>query len=144
MSTIYVFEAEVSALTAGQLAAGDKFLIHDASAADKRVALASDLLAYVGAGPLSGATFVGGAVYSANASFSFLVGTTLSAKIGFFGKAGTSQIASANQQTITATPVAITAAGFGYSTSAKMENTLNFQNAVYAALTDLGLWKGSV
>lgn len=58
MSTIYVFDQELSALSAGTLAAGDKFLIHDVSSGTKVTCLASDILTYTRTSPLvaAGAT----------------------------------------------------------------------------------------
>lgn len=141
MSTIYVFDQEVSSLTAGTLAAGDKVLIHDVSAALKKVALASDIAAYVSANIGSGTD----TVLTASSSISIQIGTTLSARVGFYGKAGTSQLAAAAQAQYTNTvhnPTTATGV-VGFSTTAAMQDALGLLMQMRTCLVDNGLMKGA-
>lgn len=83
MSTIYVFDQEISSVDA--IATTDKFLIHDASTGRKETALASDVAGFV-------------------------LGTTASSKTGFFGATATS--AATTIAALTTTVTASATCGF--------------------------------
>jgi hypothetical protein len=136
MSTIYTFHAECSTIDA--IAAGDRFLVWDTSTGRTAYATGTALLAYAGSAPTINGAMLNGTF---SVSSSVIFGSTLSAKIGFYGKAGTS--APAGAAGVTATPVAITAAGFGISTSAKLENLLSLVDKMRTTLVDVGLMQAS-
>ena len=149
MSTIYTFHSECS--TMDTIAAGDRFLVWDTSTGRTVYCLASDLATYVGTSPaitgatITGVTLAGAAVYSANASFSFLIGTTLSSRIGFYGIAGTSQSASAAQAQYTNTvfnPTTCTGV-IGFSTTAAMQDAIGLLMQMRSVLVANGLMKGA-
>lgn len=142
MSTIYVFNAELSSVDS--LAAGDKFLIYDTSSGRSVTALASDIATYAAAN-LTAPAIVNGGSWAGNASFSILIGTTLSSRVGFYGIAGTSQPTSAAQAQYTNTvfnPTTCTGV-IGFSTTAAMQDALGLLMQMRTALVNNGLMKGS-
>lgn len=150
MSTIYTFHAECS--TMDTLASGDEFLVYDASSGRTLSATPSDIATYIGSNPgtqtggtYTNPTFTGATVYSATASASFLVGTTLSARIGFYGIAGTSQPAAAAQAQYTNTvhnPTTCTGV-IGFSTTAAMQDLVGLVMQMRTTLVANGLMKGA-
>lgn len=145
MSTIYTFHAECSAIDS--IASGDKFLVWDTSTGRTLDCGIADIATYLNANPgtFTGLTFNGDSSYTGTASVSFKIGTTLTARIGFYGKAGTSQPASANQANLTVTfanPTTCTAV-VGFSTTAQAADVVNTINAIVSCLTANGLWKGA-
>jgi hypothetical protein len=142
MSTIYVFNAELS--TMDTLASTDKFLVYDASSGRSVTATPSDVQTYVSAN-LSAPAIVNGGSWAGNASFSILIGTTLSSRVGFYGVAGTSQPASAAQGAVTCTVLNPTTASsvIGFSTTAAMQDVLSLIIQMRATLVANGLMKGA-
>jgi hypothetical protein len=69
------------------------------------------------------------------------LGQTTTSLVAFHGGTPTSQPAGA--AVVTATPVAATAAAFGFSTSAKMENLLSLVDKMRTTLVDHGLMAAS-
>jgi hypothetical protein len=139
MSTIYTFHAECS--TMDTIAATDRFLVYDVSTGRTEYCLASDIQAYIDTSPgtlsspvINTATLNG--VFSVSTSVVF--GSTLSAKIGFFGKAGTSAAT-----TIAALTTTMTAAscGVGFSTSANYFSMISAVNSLISVLQDAGIVK---
>ena len=142
MSTIYVFNAELS--TMDTLASGDKLLCYDASSGRSVTTTPSDIQTYI-ANNLSAPAIVNGGSWSGNASFSILIGNTLSSRVGFYGIAGTSQPASAAQGAVTCTvfnPTTCTGV-IGFSTTAAMQDVLALIVQLLATLVANGLMKGS-
>lgn len=142
MSTIYTFHSECSSIDT--IASGDKFLVYDASTGRTVTALASDIAAGASANLVAPAITNGGS-WSGNASFSILIGNTLSSRVGFYGIAGTSQPASAAQGALTMTAFNPTTASsvIGFSTTAAMQDCLNLIIQLRACLVANGLMKGS-
>jgi hypothetical protein len=102
--------------------------------------LASDVATYNGASPtlttpvVNGGTFNGSFSVSSSAVF----GTTLSAKIGFFGAPGTS---AATTILALATTVTATGSGVGFQSTAAVASILTGINAITQALKDAGFVK---
>jgi hypothetical protein len=143
MSTIYTFHAECSSVDS--LADADRFLVYDASTGRTEYALASQISTYAASDGLVGAQLSGDSNYSSTASFSFIIGSTLSSRIGFYGKAGTSQPAGAAQAQYTNTvenPSTCTGV-VGFSTTAAMQDALGLLMQMRTTLVNVGLMKGS-
>lgn len=142
MSTIYTFHAECSSIDT--IASGDKFLVYDASTGRTVTALASDIAAGASANLVAPAITNGGS-WAGNASFSIIIGNTLSSRIGFYGIAGTSQPASAAQAQYTNTvhnPTTCTGV-IGFSTTAALQDLIGLVMQMRTALVNNGLIKGS-
>ena len=143
MSTIYTFHAECS--TMDTLASTDEFLVYDASSGRTVTATPADIETFIGSN-LSGVTLAGANTVTGGMDFSVSssvrIGTTLTAKVGFWGAAGTSQRASATQATITIT-VTATSCGVGFVSTAAVSTVVEYLNEVRGVLVDAGLMKGS-
>jgi hypothetical protein len=142
MSTIYTFHAECS--TMDTLASGDELLVYDASSGRTVSCTPADIATYAAAN-LSAPAIVNGGTWSGNASFSILIGNTLSSRIGFYGIAGTSQPASAAQAQYTNTvhnPTTCTGV-IGFSTTAALQDLLGLVMQMRTALVNNGLIKGA-
>lgn len=142
MSTIYTFHAECS--TMDTLASGDELLVYDASSGRTVSCTPSDIQTYVAAN-LSAPAIVNGGSWSGNASFSILIGNTLSSRVGFYGIAGTSQPAGAAQAQLTITynnPSTCTGV-VGFSTTAHMQDVLGLVMQMRTVLVNNGLMKGA-
>jgi hypothetical protein len=70
-----------------------------------------------------------------------ILGQSTTDLVGFHGTAPTSQPAGA--ASVTATPVAATAAAFGFSTSAKLENFISLVDKMRTCLVNNGLMAAS-
>ena len=117
----------------------------------------SDVLAYVGSGTSIGgpvtytgtATFQNGVVFAGPVAVvasgqSAPIGTTLSAKVGFFGVAGTSQRTSGAQVTMTFSVfTAIGSSTVGFNSTAQASLLFGQVQEMQQTLLDLGVWKGS-
>lgn len=69
-----------------------------------------------------------------------VLGNATTDTIGFYGTAGVAQRTSTAQTAVTAT---VTAAGYGFITSAEANAVLAQLQEIAATLTALGIWKGS-
>lgn len=142
MSTIYTFHAECS--TIDSLASTDELLVYDASSGRTVSCTPSDINTFIGSN-LSAPAIVNGGTWSGNASFSILIGNTLSSRIGFYGIAGTSQPAGAAQAQYTATvhnPTTCTGV-IGFSTTAAMQDLVGLVMQMRTTLVNNGLMKGA-
>lgn len=147
MSTIYTFHAECS--TVDTLAVGDEFLIYDASTGRTVTATSGDIATYVGSSPtlttptINGGTFAAPIVFTCLSSQSILVGTTFSARIGFFGHAGTSAASFVATTSATATNPTTCTGAVGFNTTQAATDTIALVNALQAVAVNLGLMKPS-
>jgi hypothetical protein len=139
MSTIYTFHAECS--TMDTLAATDELLVYDASSGRTLSTTPVDIATYVGANPgtltspvINSGTFNG--LFAV--STSMVLATTLSAKLGFWGAAGTSAATTIAALTTTAFP---TASCVGFSTTAAFASVITAINSLTSALKDCGIVK---
>lgn len=143
MSTIYTFNAECSSMDT--IAATDRFLVWDASTGRTVYCLASDIATYMDASGLVAPAITNGGSWAGNASFSILIGNTLSSRVGFYGIAGTSQPASSAQGALTMTafnPTTCTGV-IGFSTTAAMQDCLSLIAQMRTTLVNNGLMKGA-
>ena len=141
MSTIYTFHAECS--TMDTLAATDELLVYDASTGRTVSCTPADIATYITgnstdtAGTFNGTKiFTGGVTMSVSSSV--LIGTTLSAKVGFFGAAGTSAATTIAALTTTVTA---TGSGVGFISTAAVNSVLSAINSLTSALKDVGIIK---
>ena len=135
MSTIYVFQHEVSAIDS--VVTADRFLVWDASTGRTAYATAAQVAAGAG-GLLVGPTVTGGATFSGTASVSYLFGSTLSSRLGFWGATGTS---AATTIAAVATTVTATGSGVGFPSTAAVGSIITQINAIITALKDCGIVK---
>lgn len=146
MSTIYTFHTECS--TMDTLASTDELLCYDASTGRTVSTTPADIATYINSNPgtftgatLAGATnFTGGVNMSVSSSI--LIGTTLSAKVGFWGAAGTSRRVGATQATITIT-VTATSCGVGFTSTGAVSTVVEYLNEIRSVLVDAGIMKGA-
>jgi hypothetical protein len=141
MSTIYTFHAECS--TMDTLASGDELLVYDASSGRTVSCTPADIATYVtGNSSDTGGTFNGTKIFTGgvtmSVSSSVLIGTTLSAKVGFFGKAGTTAATTIAALVTTGT---VTGSCVGFSTTASLSNMIDTVNSIISALKDIGIVK---
>lgn len=139
MSTIYTFHAECS--TMDTLASGDELLVYDASTGRTVSCTPADIATYVtGNSSDTGGTFNGTKIFTGgvtmSVSSSVLIGTTLSAKVGFFGKAGTT---AATTIAALATTGTVTGSCVGFATTASLSNMIDTVNSIISALKDIGI-----
>lgn len=129
------------------LASGDLFFVYDLTTKQTHQSAISRIATYINANPgtFTGAILAGDTSYTATASFSFVIGSTLTSRIGFYGKAGTSQPASANQAALTITAVnPTTCTGVvGFATTAAFADFVNQSNEMRNCLVNNGLMKGA-
>ena len=144
MSTIYTFHSECS--TMDTLASGDELLVYDASSGRTLSCTPSDIATYVSAsGGLVAPAITNGGSWAGSASFSIIIGNTLSSRIGFYGITGTSQSASAAQAQYTNTvfnPTTCTGV-IGFSTTAAMQDAIGLLMQMRSVLVANGLMKGA-
>lgn len=148
MSTIYTFHAECS--TMDTLASGDEFLVYDASTGRTVSATPADIATYVGANPgtlttptVNGGTFNAPITFSCLSSQSILFATTQSARLGFFGHAGTSCASFVATTSATATNPTTCTGAVGFNTTQAATDTIALVNALQAVVVNLGLMKSS-
>ena len=127
MSTIYVFDDEVSALATP--ASGDKILLADISAGTKKAATLSNVLSVLVTTPANTwtgtQTFTGAVVMNGNID----LGNATTDTIGFYGTTKVIQPASGNQAAIT--------------TGATETAHIVLTTAMRLALVNLGIMKGA-
>lgn len=115
----------------------------------------ADVSTYVAGTTPSAATFSGsntfnaGAVFSglvniSNSGASVLIGVTKSAKLGFWGAAGTSQRTSGAQVTMTLSGFSGNTQGnLNFTSTAQISLLFGQVQEVQQTLLDMGVWKGS-
>lgn len=133
MSTIYTFHAECS--TMDTLASGDELLVYDASTGRTVSCTPADIATYA-SGNLATIAVTGGGSFSGTSSVSYVIGSTLSSRVGFYGQTGTSAAT-----TIAALTTTVTATGscVGFATTASFSVVMEAINSVISALKAVGI-----
>lgn len=94
---------------------------------------------------IDNATLVAPVVFTGLATQSMLISTTKSARVGFYGAAGTSQRAGAVQAALSCTAFSPTTASsvIGFSSTVQFSNTIGLLVEIRQALVDAGILAGS-
>ena len=99
---------------------------------------------FAGTNTFNGAVTFNGFVNFTNSGFSTLVGVTKSAKVGFWGHAGTSQRAGGVQVTMTLSSFSgTTNTNLGFTSTAQASLLFGQVAEIRQTLVDMGVWKGS-
>ena len=99
---------------------------------------------FAGTNTFNGAANFNGAVVFSNSGFSTLVATTRSGKVGFWGKAGTSQRTNGAQVTMTLSTFSAAASySVAFTSTAQASLLFGQVQEMRTTLVDLGVWKGS-